>query len=245
LSARRLRQLASAVALLGVGAVAIWGGLRVLDRPIRTITISGDFERVSPVQIEAALGDLRGVGFLSADLDELQHRIEGLAWVEQAGVQRRWPGELRLTVVEQVPAARWREAGLLNTRGELFLESARHIPAELPSLAGPPGSEGRVARRYLDMRGPLAEAGHLLAAVQLDERGAWRIRLGSGLEVRFGRQQFEQRFGRLLRLVAPLLAARDGAARYVDLRYSRGFTVAWVAADQEQQQRQEGTETDV
>lgn len=245
LSAQRRRQLLSLAALLGVGIVVLWGALRVLDRPIRAITLAGEFERVSPVQIEAALGGLDGVGFLSADLDKLQRRVEKLDWVEQAGVQRRWPGELSVTVIEQTPAARWRDDGLLNTRGELFLESARHIPAELPSLVGPPGSETRVARRYLELRGPLAETGYQLAAVHLDDRGAWRIQLGNGLEVRFGRQEFEQRFARFLMLVTPLLASRDTGARHVDMRYSRGFTVAWTSEGQQQQKEQVGMDTNV
>ena len=102
-----------------------------------------------------------------------------------------------------------------------------------------------MARRYLDMRGPLAQSGYLLASVILDERGAWRIQLGSGLEVRFGRQQFEQRFKRFLALVTPLLASRDEGARYVDMRYSRGFTVAWTPAGQEEKQEKEGMDSNV
>lgn len=244
-TAAQLRIMISAVAILGVGAVTLWGAVRLLDRPIRAITLSGEFDRVSPVQVEAALGSLEATGFLSADLDKLQRRVERLAWVAQAGIQRRWPGELHVAVIEQKPAARWRDHGLLNTRGELFLEEARHIPAELPSLVGPPGSEAQVARRYLEMRGPLAESGFVLASVVLDERGAWRIGLGNGLEVRFGREQFDQRFARFLTLVTPLLASRESGAQYVDLRYSRGFTVAWTPESQEEQEEQEGMDRNV
>lgn len=241
----QLRTLVSVAAVLVIGGVLLWGAIEVLDRPINAITLSGEFERISPVAVEAAMGDLAGVGFLSADLEKLQRRVEKLSWVEEARVHRRWPAELVLTITEQTPAARWRDQGLLNTRGELFIESARHIPAELPSLYGPAGTEVRVARRYLEMRGPLAEAGHLLTGVRLDERGAWRIVFGSGLEVRFGREDFEHRFERLVRLAVPLLAARDGRARYIDLRYTRGFTVAWVDAEQPVNREQKGNDKDV
>ncbi len=241
----RLRSLVSVVAVLATGAVILWGAIAVLDRPIRAITLSGEFERISPVAVEAAMGDLGGVGFLSADLEKLRRRVEALAWVEEARVHRRWPAELVLTITEQSPAARWRDDGLLNTRGELFVEAARHIPAELPSLYGPPGSEARVARRYLEMRGPLAEMGHTLTGVRLDERGAWRITLSSGLEVRFGREDFDARFQRFVRLAAPLLSSRDGRAKHVDLRYARGFTVAWAAAEEPVNREQKGNEKDV
>jgi cell division protein FtsQ len=241
----RLRVPLSALAVIGTGAVALWGAVVALDRPISAITISGDFERVSPVAIEAAMGDLQGQGFLGADLEKLQRRVETLAWVEEARIHRRWPAELVLTITEQAPAARWREDGLLNTRGELFIESARHIPAELPNLYGPPGAEALVARRYLDIRGPLAEAGYMLTGVRLDERGAWRIALGGGLEVRFGREDFDARFDRFIRLATPLLASRDGRARYVDLRYTRGFAVAWSGEPADSNTEQKGNDKDV
>ncbi|MGB5210429.1 MAG: cell division protein FtsQ/DivIB [Gammaproteobacteria bacterium] len=245
ISLDRLRVPLSALAVVGTGAVVLWGAVAALDRPISAITISGEFERVSPVAIEAAMGDLQGQGFLSADLDKLQRRVEKLAWVEEARIHRRWPAELVLTITEQAPAARWREAGLLNTRGELFIESARHIPAELPNLYGPSGAEAMVARRYLDIRGPLAEAGYMLNGVRLDDRGAWRISLGGGLEVRFGREDFDARFDRFIRLATPLLASRDGRARYVDLRYPRGFTVAWAGDAGDSNTAQKGSDKDV
>ena len=54
--------------------------------------------------------------------------------------------------------------GLLNTRGELFISEARHIPPELPRLSGPHGTEAEVARRYLAAQGQLIEAGMRLTA---------------------------------------------------------------------------------
>jgi hypothetical protein len=59
-------------------------------------------------------------------------RSKRLPWVEHARIQRRWPNSLHVTVIEQTAAARWGESGLLNTRGELFVKSATHVPAELP-----------------------------------------------------------------------------------------------------------------
>ncbi|MGD8695822.1 MAG: cell division protein FtsQ/DivIB [Gammaproteobacteria bacterium] len=240
-----LRQVASIVVLAAAGGAVLWGLATALDRPIQAVTLSGEFERVSPIRVEAALGDLRGVGFLSADLDALQRRVAELPWVDEVRVQRRWPGELQVLITEQVPAALWRDSGLLNVRGELFLPETRWDYAELPALSGPAGSEADVARRYLDMRGPLAEAGQLLTGLSLDDRGAWRIELGSGLEVRLGRQQVEQRFRRFVDVVIPLLAAADQGAGYVDMRYSRGFAIAWSPAGEPANNQTTGMNQDV
>ena len=81
---------------------------------------------------------------------------------------RRPINYLRISVTEQVPAAIWGERGLLNTRGELFVSNARHIPAELPRLSGPESRSADVAQRYLDVRERQIPVGLDLRRVHLD-----------------------------------------------------------------------------
>ncbi len=112
-------------------------------------------------------------------------------------------------------------------RGELFTEYSQHAFAELPSLAGPPGSERDVARRYLAVRGKLVEADLSLERLELDERGSWRLVLGGGQEIRLGRRDIDERLYRFFDVVAPALAAELKSVEYVDLRYTNGFAVGW------------------
>ncbi|MEE8427620.1 MAG: FtsQ-type POTRA domain-containing protein, partial [Woeseiaceae bacterium] len=103
---------------------------RLLDRPIQSIEINGPFQRVTALQIEEAISDELDAGFLGTDLSRMQAMVQGLPWIDQASVARRWPNRIAVTVSEQEPAAVWGERGLLNVRGELFVRSARHVPAE-------------------------------------------------------------------------------------------------------------------
>ena len=119
--------------------------------------------------------------------------VEALPWVMHARIQRRWPNSLHVTVIEQTAAARWGDSGLLNTRGELFVKAAAHVPAELPRLSGPEGSESQVAQRYMSVQGRMLEAGMRIAALRLDERGAWEMDLDSGVTVRLGRRDVDER----------------------------------------------------
>src|SRR5688572_31255041 len=113
--------------MVGLGVMA-WGLVVSFDRPIGKVEVGGQFQRVAPVQIEEVIAPFRGAGFLSIDLDALRSALESIDWVDRARVERRWPNGVRVLITEHVPAARWGEDGLMNTRGELFLRGARHIP---------------------------------------------------------------------------------------------------------------------
>ena len=221
------RKYARRAALLALLVGALGALTWALDRPIRVISMDGSFQRVSPGQIEKAAAPFAQAGFMSANLDAIQRAIEAVPWVDHARVQRRWPNSLHVTVVEQTAAARWGESGLLNTHGELFVKDAAHVPAELPRLSGPDGTESQVAQRYLSLQGRMLEAGMRIAALRLDERGAWELDLDNGVTVRLGRRQVDERIDRFIRTASPVIAHRMSEITYVDMRYSNGFAIGW------------------
>lgn len=219
---------ATLAVLAGCAALAV-GLLYAVDRPVRRVVVDGPFQRVSPPEVEAVVTRTIGGGLASVDLDAVRGGIEALEWVDRAVVHRQWPDAIHVQVTEQVAAARWNEAGLLNTRGDLFIRDARYVPPELPRLEGPEGSEGNVAQLYLDAQGRLLEVGLRLSGVRLNERGAWELDLDNGLIVRLGRQAVHERLERFIRLASPLVAKRSAEIRHVDMRYTNGFSVGWNA----------------
>jgi cell division protein FtsQ len=212
--------------MVGVGVMA-WGLVLSFDRPIGKVEVGGQFQRVAPLQIEEVVAPFRGAGFLSIDLDALRASVETIPWVDRARVERKWPNGVRVFITEHVAAARWGESGLMNTRGELFLNDAKHIPPELPQLVGPPGTEAQVAKLYLETYPRLLGVGMQLSRVELDARGAWQLTLGNGVIVRLGRQEVPARLERFITVASPVVAARAAEVNYVDLRYSNGFSVGW------------------
>ena len=216
---------------LGIGVAAIVALASVigvaLNRPLLKVDVAGSFQRVSALDVEQIVRSrLRG-GFITANLDQLQRAIETLPWVDHARVQRRWPDGLIVQVTEQMPVARWGEAGLLNSRGELFIRDLRHVPPELPRLEGPNHSEHQVAELFFQLQPRLLEAGLRTSALRLDARGAWELDLASGVTVRFGRRQLEERIDRFLKVGAPVVAGRPNDIAFLDMRYSNGFAVGW------------------
>jgi cell division protein FtsQ len=220
----RAGRVASALAALAALGVLLALGL---DQPVRSVVIDGPFQRVAAVEVQqAALGALRG-GFVSADLDRLREAVEALTWVDRARVQRLWPDRIRIEVVEQQAAAVWGEDGLLNTRGELIATGVRHVPPELPRLDGPEGMESLVAQRFLAVQDRLGGLGLQVSALRLDARGAWELDLSTGVTVRLGRRQVDERMDRFVEFGAQVIAGQAAEIRYVDMRYSNGFAIGW------------------
>jgi cell division protein FtsQ len=202
-----------------------------LNQPVERVSISGRFQRVQPHDVEKAVRDaVGGDGMVSVDLLQIAAAVEQIPWVDRASVARSWPRALSVEVVEHVPVARWGEQGLLNVRGEVFVQDSRHIPPELPLLNGPEGQQQAMTGRYLAAAPRLTEAGMRLTSLTLDERGAWELELDNGVKLRLGREQVDERFDRFLSSGARIVAARAGEIEYVDLRYANGFAVGWRTA---------------
>lgn len=223
-----LARLGVGAVVIGALAVAVTLALGAIDQNITQVSVTGRFQRVSPIEVEQAVkARVRDIGLVSVDLAAVQRAVQQLPWVDSATVERQWPSTLEIRVTEQVPAARWGANGLLNTRGELFISEARHIPPELPRLSGPLGSEGEVARRYLSAQGALTEAGMRLTAVRLDSRGSWEFDLDNGITVRLGRRQVDERFTRFVQAGVGQIAAHASDINYIDMRYTNGFAIGW------------------
>jgi cell division protein FtsQ len=222
-----------AAVVLGAHAIAVTLTLGAIDQNIAQVSVAGRFQRVSPGEVEQAVkARVRDMGLVSVDLAAVQRAVEQLPWVDSATVERQWPRALHIRVTEQVAAARWGANGLLNTRGELFISEARHIPPELPRLSGPRGTEAEVARRYLAAQGQLIEAGMRLTAVRLDARGAWEFDLDNGITVRLGRRQIDERFARFVQAGLSQIASHGADINYIDMRYTNGFAIGWRSGGQ-------------
>ena len=194
---------------------------------MRNLHLEGSFQRVTPVEVQAALETGLGGTLLSVDLAGMQSLVEALDWVKRANVGRQWPDTLVIRVIEHQVAARWGDTALISREGEVFAAESRHVFPELPRLAGPPSTERRVVERYLGLQRSLGAANLTLEALSVDERGSWRMRLQGGQTVRMGRSEVERRLDRFFRLAAPLLRNEFDRVSHVDMRYTNGFSVGW------------------
>jgi cell division protein FtsQ len=154
------------------------GGLAV-----RQVMVEGR-ERVSRAAVLEALGVGRGTPILAIDPVEAKARLEALAWVRSASVERRLPDTLYVRLVERRPLAFWQRDNKL----ELIDRDGVVVPTDhLASFgtllvlvgAGAPKAGGAL----IDMlASEPALQRHVTAAVRVGDR-RWNLQLDSGIDV--------------------------------------------------------------
>ncbi len=212
-----------------VGGGLYWGFVTLMDPsllPLKVVRTDGKFRYMQRQDLEQAVGDLTRGGFLTVDVDAIRDRAKELPWVDKVSVRRVWPDSLQMWVEEHVPLSRWGRDGVLNLRGEAFYPKPESIPAGLPLLAGPKGSEQELARKYVQIKIRLSSFGLKITALSMDERRAWTMKLDNDLVVRLGSKGVEDRLARFYSIY-PLLQQDKRELMVVDLRYTNGVAVTW------------------
>ncbi len=242
--AETLNALSNALRALGAFllAYAVFNGIAQLQVfALREIRLTGEINHVSPQRAEEiAKRELRG-NFFTVDLGGARAAFEQLPWVRRAEVRRQWPDRLIVNLEEQVVLARWNgendrnePAALVNVHGEVFagaMDAARSRDAELPVFSGPAGSAAEIAQRYPAFRQQLAAIGQVPERIEISPRGAWSIRLASGLLLQLGRAEIESRLAKFVASYDQSIGRFVRQLDYVDLRYANGFAVHLGASD--------------
>ena len=209
-------------AVLPLLAAVLWTPFPVTAAQLR---IEGNFRLLDPKQVRQILAPHLERSLFAVDLRGMQEDLEKMPWVARARVLRTWPPGLLVHIREHRPAARWAAGDYVDPGGRLF--PALSDGAELPQLAGPPGTAAEVLARYRELAPLLGRAGLSLRGLQLDPACCWHLRLACGAELVAGRDDWHPALERFAR-VYPALAASHGAAlARADLRYSNGLAVAW------------------
>lgn len=218
--------LLGSVALLA-GGLWVWVEQQAGDN--LTLHVEGRLRNVVPGDVQVMAKPYLQAGFFDLDIRAVHAAVLQLPWVEQAEVRRRWPNGVVVRIRERQPLARWGQTSLMSTRGELFTPLPGTLPVGLPELSGPEGTEPVLLESLRHFNDVLAPSGLKVAAIAIDARGAWTLRLDIGLEMRLGRDRIEERLRRFAGTAVPTLGDRIQQVAYIDLRYGNGFSVRWRA----------------
>ncbi|MDH5593964.1 MAG: cell division protein FtsQ/DivIB [Gammaproteobacteria bacterium] len=218
----------ASVLVIIVLAGAVWVTQLINDPetfPLRSVRVEGQFNYLTAQELEKAVGPRVGKSFFNINVDGIKEVTRELPWVETVSVRRMWPDGLRIIVTEQKAFARWNKNSLLNAEGIVFTPDAKTIPAGLPMLSGPDGTELKVLAHYMETEKQLAPAELHLKQLTLNARHAWTAELDNGMTLLLGRKNSQQRLARFIRIYKTVFAESMNHNKRIDLRYSNGFTI--------------------
>jgi cell division protein FtsQ len=225
----RLLILTGAVVVI---AAAVEAYLTLESIPVQRITVTGELEHTRYEAVQEMVEPALAGGFLNADLQRIRDQLEALPWIYQASVRRRWPNALEIHVEEQLPIARWGDAGFLNHEGQVFHSDSAERWQSLPLLQGPEGSASTLVATYQRLLDQLRPTGLTIRRLAMDERGQVEATLAQGVRLMLGGEEFLERVQRFVALYQAQLAARFADVQRVDLRYDSGVAVAFHPQEQ-------------
>lgn len=210
-------------ACVAVLAVAARAGLYLVDLRVERIAVSGVLAHIDRADIERQVAGELDQGFLLADLDRIQERLEQMPWVHVAQVRRHWPDTIGIQVKEQQPIARWGDNGFLNHEGDFFPGAQGAASEALPLLEGDLARSQALMQRYLRLEQVLTPMGIEVAHLSMDTLGQLEITFRSGPTLLLGNRDFAQRLQRFARLWRD--AVDPDSVISIDMRYEYGAAV--------------------
>ncbi len=151
---------------------------------IRTVQIIGREKTPEPL-LTAAIGAIPGRPILTYSISDARTRIESIAWVRSAIVERVLPDKIRVVLNERRPFAVWQNQGkftLIDQAGNIVTDSdITNFADKLPLVVGvgAPLAAGSLIKSFNEY--PVLK-GRLVAAVRVGER-RWDLCMTSGANV--------------------------------------------------------------
>lgn len=213
------------VLLLGVCALLFVCLHAVWSRPVRQITVTGQVSELNPVQLKKLLQEMSSQqSWLHASLEPMQQRLRQLPWVKKVQVQRVWPANFVVRIMQHHPVARLPMQSLLAEDGSVIPVASLVRWQALPLLAVPV-DQLTVAQGYLPrfVRW-LSRMRHQLRRVQWSSQSGWTLTCRDGLVIHLGRENIMVRLRHVVWAYPGLLRAQ-GVLKTIDARYSDGVAV--------------------
>ncbi|UFN47416.1 cell division protein FtsQ/DivIB [Roseomonas sp. OT10] len=184
---------------------------------VREIQIEGAANTPRPM-IRTALGTKLGDPILAFSPQAARERLETLAWVESAEVERRLPGTILVRVTERRPFAIWQNQGrfaIVDREGRVVTTDRLDAFGPLPLIVGQ-GAEKAAAELYDLLRDAPEVLARTQALVRVGER-RWNLHLHNGADVLLPEGQEAPAIARLKQLQKQN-ALLDRPLAAVDLR---------------------------
>ena len=207
--------------------------MKSISLPIKYVRTEGVFQYLSKNEIQFVLQPLVLTGFLDADMQAIHSVVSTLPWVETVKVKRIWPDAIDIKVHEKKPFARWGVNSLITEQGVIFNPNNIDQFKSMILVNGPELQRLKILEILKGVKTALADQSMTIAEFSVNERGAWKIKLGNDLEILLGRNEQLKKLQRFLKTLTVLKQEQVEQMAIVDLRYPNGYSVSWKPGNTE------------
>jgi cell division protein FtsQ len=194
--------------------------------PINNLKIEAPYHFISRHHIQRILQPYLNQSFLVFSEKNLMTDIKKISWTESVRVKKVWPDHVIVQILERNPVAIYNNM-LLSEKGDLFKPLKMKKFSVYPRFYGPKTQQKDILHIYEKLSKLLKTQDLFISAIHLRENQAWDITLNTGVKLRLGKQDIEQRLNRFVQVYPRLFAARFDQIVSIDLRYPNGIAVSW------------------
>ncbi|HSG61113.1 MAG TPA: cell division protein FtsQ/DivIB [Pseudomonadales bacterium] len=216
------------VMLLAVGVIKVAPAMPAIKGfdvgSVSVVKVMGDLKYIPENAVMETLQPYAEQSLVTLPLRQVQADLEAINWVDKAIVQRKLPSELWVTIVPQKPIARWRDQGLVNNRGEIFMvEEVAEEFLQLPLLEGERESLPEIMATYIEVQKVLRKRGLGVMQLARTPRGSWQLKTISGATVLFGQSDVVEAAQRFVSVYQFL--GHGSENKIYDTRHNSGVAV--------------------
>ena len=194
--------------------------------PIKKVT-SSELINVNKDDISKAVKYLYSKSFFDIDLNYLKNKLEKIEWVRKINVRRSYPNEVIIDIEEHTPILIWNNKMYINKYGEKFKVSK--IDKNIPILISDESRinevfayfqlfNEKISSRKLDFK---------ITKIMENEIRSLTISLSSGINIQLGSKDVNNKIPLFFEIYKSLNTRDLNKIRYIDMRYSNGFSVGW------------------
>lgn len=194
--------------------------------PIKAVKVYG-VQHIDQHVLQEILTPLVNKGFFGIDVGVIKEQLLQQSWISKVTVQRVWPDQVTVIVVEKLPVARWNNSSLLTVNGELFSPSENSYPSELPNFSGPLGQHIKILDYYKLINTILVPLHLKIATLELSPELSWKLILDNGMKMRVGNKDILTHISHFVKVYPKIIGSRQTEVDYIDLRYPNGLAVKW------------------
>ena len=194
--------------------------------PIKNVT-SSELINVNKDDISNAVKYLYSKSFFDIDLNYLKNKLEKIEWVRKINVRRSYPNEIIIDIEEHTPILIWNNKMYINTYGEKF--NVSKIDKNIPILISDESRINEVFTYFKLFNEKLSsrKLDFKITKIMENEIRSLTISLSSGINIKLGSKDVNNKIPLFFEIYKSLNTRDLNKIRYIDMRYSNGFSVGW------------------